>query len=143
MRDRMAGSAADQRDVGGSGKTAAIRGSPTRSGHRSVVLGRTGRDGEGVDRARELVGQDGIDRALALDARLTAKRIGDDLDPEMRLALGPRADMAGMEVRFVDHVGSAAASAPVGPSASARLTQDKSRPPDVQAPAGRKSVMMP
>src|SRR5262249_44186496 len=71
-------------------------------GGKCILIGRAGLEGEGVDRALQLFGEDLIDQALALDAAQAGKAGRDDLDIEMGLALGPRTGMARMAVGIVD-----------------------------------------
>lgn len=40
---------------------------------------------------------------MTIEARATAERLGDDLDPKVRFAFGTRTRMAGMAVGFIDH----------------------------------------
>src|SRR5579864_242869 len=65
------------------------------------LLGREGGEGQGVNRASELLGQEAVDPALAGDAAFADESGRDDLDAEMRLALRTRPGMTGMAVRFV------------------------------------------
>ena len=60
-------------------------------------------DGEGVHAARKLVGQGGIDHAMALEPGLPPQRLSHDIDPEMCLSTRPVAGMARMVFGFVDH----------------------------------------
>ena len=48
---------------------------------RLVFRRRQSREGEGVHAGLELIGQDFIDPALAIDPRPTRKFFGDDFDP--------------------------------------------------------------
>jgi hypothetical protein len=57
-----------------------------------------------VDVAPELFGEEAVNQALAGDATLSGEGGGDDGDVEMAFALGSRAGMAGMTVRFVDDI---------------------------------------
>src|SRR6185437_12309402 len=68
---------------------------------RAVFLGRASLQGEGVDRAFQLLGQNLIDQTLALDLADSVETGGSDLDPKMSLAFGTGAAVAGMEMRFV------------------------------------------
>src|SRR5690348_5910108 len=54
-----------------------------------------------MDGARQLLGEHGIDGALAGDSALAGERGGVDLDAEMGLAFGPRPGMAGVAVGIV------------------------------------------
>ena len=54
-----------------------------------------------MDRARQLVAQQGVDRALSLDPALTLKGRGNDREVEMALAAGARVDTALMVVSSV------------------------------------------
>ena len=45
-----------------------------------------------------------IHHPVLLDPRLAAKGFRHDIHPEMAFAIGPRAGMAGMLMRFVDHI---------------------------------------
>ena len=52
----------------------------------------------------QLLGQRLIDQPVPLHKRGPLKSIGDDHHLEMRLALGSRTGMAGVLVRFIDHL---------------------------------------
>lgn len=52
----------------------------------------------------KFISQHGIHHPVLLDPRLGPERFSHDLDPEMALAIGPGAGMAGMLMRFIDHV---------------------------------------
>jgi hypothetical protein len=57
-----------------------------------------------MDAAAQLLGENGMDAALAGKAALAGEGGGDDLDAEMRLAFRPRAGMTGVARRFIDDV---------------------------------------
>ena len=58
----------------------------------------------------EFIGQDLVDAALAVDARLALEGGRDDLDAEVRLAAGAVAGMALVQLRFVDDAARASAA---------------------------------
>jgi DnaJ-domain-containing protein 1 len=57
-----------------------------------------------VDAVLQLLGKDPIHEPLPVDPALAPECLGDDLDPEMGLALGPRAGMPGVAMTLVDDV---------------------------------------
>lgn len=59
---------------------------------------------QGVQPAREFVGQNGVNHALALDPGLAGERLGRDLHGEMGLPAGPRSGVSMMAVGIVDDV---------------------------------------
>ena len=72
------------------------------SGFAPILLGGEGAQLQSMDAAGELLGEGGVDAALARDPVLPGEAGGDDLDPEMRLLAGMRAGvMAGMKMRIV------------------------------------------
>jgi hypothetical protein len=52
----------------------------------------------------QFLGERFVDKALPLDSTFAGKGGSDDCHGEMRLALGPRASMAGMSMRLVHDV---------------------------------------
>lgn len=60
-------------------------------------------DGEGVDAAREFRRQRLMDEAMDGQATLSPKRLGYDIDPEMRFSAGASARMPGMQLGLVFH----------------------------------------
>ena len=58
--------------------------------------------GEGVHRTGKLFRQCRIDHPMALDPAFAGECRRDDADPEMRLAAGDGASMAGMKMRFIN-----------------------------------------
>ena len=57
-----------------------------------------------MDRAGEFISQYLIDHALAVNPTKVDERGRHYLHSEMRLSLGPRADVARMQMRFVDYL---------------------------------------
>jgi len=45
-----------------------------------------------------------VDHPMGLDATFAPERLGDHLDPEVRLALGPVPGVALVKIGFVDHI---------------------------------------
>ena len=72
-------------------------------GHQ-VQSRRGSQHGQRMDRAGEFIGQYLIDHALTVNPAKVGERGCHDLDSEMRLSLGPRADVARMKMRFVDYL---------------------------------------
>ena len=60
----------------------------------------------------EFLGNGLINKALPVEAGETLEGDGDDLDPEMGLALGPAFRMAGVTGRFVDNLEGGAGERP-------------------------------
>jgi hypothetical protein len=58
-------------------------------------------DRQRVHAACELVGECGVDHAVALDPALSAKRFRHNIKPEMGLTARPMARVAGVLVRFI------------------------------------------
>ncbi len=61
-------------------------------------------DGEGMHAGRQLVGEQRVDHAVHLDAALALEGRGGDADAVMCLAARPRAMMALVQMRLVDHI---------------------------------------
>ena len=55
-----------------------------------------------MDAVGELVGKQGINGPLPVDARHTIEGIGDNAYMEVRFTAGPAAGMAGMQRRLID-----------------------------------------
>src|SRR5437667_4926124 len=74
--------------------------------HKSnaAVPRRRGVDGERVHAAFEFIGKRLVYHAVAFEPRLAAKGFRHDRDPEMGLPARPMSGMAGVQVRFIDHV---------------------------------------
>jgi hypothetical protein len=52
----------------------------------------------------EFVGERLVDHPVGFDAAFSSEGLGRDSDPEMGLAAGPVADVAGVQMRLVDHL---------------------------------------
>ena len=63
---------------------------------------REGLELQGVHRAGQLFGQQGIDHPLAREAGFPFEGAADDFDAKIGLAFRPGADMAGVQVGLVD-----------------------------------------
>ena len=57
-----------------------------------------------MNRSRQLVAQRIVNHALAVDPATIGESSRHQFNPEMRLTLGPRTDMARMQMGFVDHL---------------------------------------
>jgi len=71
---------------------------------RAILVRCADRQRQGMHPVPQLVRKHGEDEALALDARFSREGRRGDQDAEMRLAARPRAGMADMHMRLIDHV---------------------------------------